>query len=61
MFNALRTQNLELPGGSLNAGANEFTVRTTGKVIDPAQFNQIAIANRDGYIVKVSRYRLCRR
>ena len=54
VFNAVRQQNLELPGGSLNAGAKEFTVRTTGKVTDPAQFNQIAIINRNGYVVKIS-------
>src|SRR5271155_127663 len=54
VFNAVRQQNLELPGGSLNAGAKEFTVRTTGKVIEPAQFNQIAIVNRNGYVVKIS-------
>jgi HAE1 family hydrophobic/amphiphilic exporter-1 len=54
VFNAVRQQNLELPGGSLNAGAREFTVRTTGKVIEPAQFNQIAIVNRGGYVVKIS-------
>ena len=56
VFNALRAQNLELPGGNLNAGA-ELTVRTTGRVVDPAQFNQIAVANRNGYVVKVSRHR----
>src|SRR5690349_7014011 len=39
VFNAVRAQNLELPGGNLNAGAREFTVRTTGKVEDAAQFN----------------------
>jgi HAE1 family hydrophobic/amphiphilic exporter-1 len=54
VFNALRAQNLELPGGSLNAGAQEFTVRTTGRVAEAAQFNQIAIANRNGYVVKVT-------
>jgi hydrophobic/amphiphilic exporter-1 (mainly G- bacteria), HAE1 family len=54
VFNAVRQQNLELPGGSLNAGAKELTVRTTGKVIDSTQFNQIAIVNRNGYVVKIS-------
>ncbi len=53
VFNALRQQNLELPGGALQEGAREFTVRTTGRVTDPEQFNQIAIANREGYVVKV--------
>ena len=54
VFNALRSQNLELPGGNLNAGTKEFTVRTTGKISEPAQFNDIAIANRNGYTIKVS-------
>jgi HAE1 family hydrophobic/amphiphilic exporter-1 len=54
VYNAVRSQNLELPGGNLNAGAKEFTVRTTGRVPDAAQFNQITVANRNGYIVKVS-------
>src|SRR5512142_520415 len=44
VFNALRAQNLELPGGNLNAGAKEFTVRTTGRVADASHFNQIVIA-----------------
>src|SRR3954469_10092234 len=54
VFNAVRAQNLELPGGNLSAGAKEFTVRTTGRVADAAQFNQIAVANRNGYTVKVA-------
>src|SRR5215470_2748964 len=49
VFNAARAQNLELPGGNLNAGAKEFTVRTTGRVADAAQFNQIVVANCNGY------------
>jgi HAE1 family hydrophobic/amphiphilic exporter-1 len=52
-FNALKSQNLELPGGSLKEGAKDFTIRTTGRIANPAQFNDIAIANRDGYVVKV--------
>ena len=54
VFNAMRAQNLELPGGSLQAGTRELTVRTTGRVTDAAQFSQLAIVNRDGYTVKVS-------
>lgn len=53
VLNAVRAQNLELPAGTLNAGAREFTVRTTGKITDASQFNQITIANRDNYVVKV--------
>ena len=53
VFYAMRAQNMELPGGNLNAGARELTVRTTGRVMDPVQFNEITIANRNGYPVKV--------
>ena len=57
VFNALRAQNLELPGGSLKAGARELTVRTTGRIIDAAQFNQIAIVNRERLCRQGQRYR----
>ncbi|HVW10881.1 MAG TPA: efflux RND transporter permease subunit, partial [Bryobacteraceae bacterium] len=53
VFNAMRSQNLELPGGSLQAGSRELTVRTSGRITDPAQFNNVAIANRNGYTIKV--------
>ena len=54
LFNAIRSQNLELPGGDLRQGQLDFTVRTEGRVVKPEQFNQIAVANRNGYVVKVS-------
>ena len=54
VFNAIKQQNLELPGGSLNAGTREYTVRTTGKVVDIEQFNQIAVATRAGHVVRVN-------
>jgi HAE1 family hydrophobic/amphiphilic exporter-1 len=53
VLNAVRAQNLELPAGTLNAGAREFSVRTTGRIVDPEQFNNITIANRNDYVVKV--------
>jgi len=54
VFNAMKQQNLELPGGNLNAGTKEYTIRTTGKVLDVNQFNQIAVGTRDGHVVRVS-------
>ncbi len=53
VFNAMKTQNLELPGGSLKEGTKDFTIRTTGRITTPEQFNDIAIVNRNGYVVKV--------
>ena len=38
VFNALRSQNMEMPGGSLKAGVEAFTIRTSGKIKDPADF-----------------------
>ncbi len=52
--NALRQQNMELPGGSVNEGEKEFSVRTLGRLVDPAQFNEIAIARRGPYVVRLS-------
>jgi HAE1 family hydrophobic/amphiphilic exporter-1 len=54
VFSALKAQNLELPGGSLKEGARDFTVRTTGRITEPEQFNQIAIGIRGSYVVKVN-------
>ena len=54
VFNALRSQNMEMPGGSMKAGEKDFTIRTSGKIKDPADFNNVAIAIRNGYTVKVS-------
>src|SRR5512136_392716 len=54
VFAALQSQNMEMPGGSLKSGATDFTIRTSGKIKDPADFNNVAVANRNGYTVKVS-------
>src|ERR1700735_2919380 len=54
VFAALRAQNLELPAGRLKQGAQDYTIRTTGRITDAVQFNQVAIANRNGYVVKVN-------
>src|SRR5579885_2210808 len=51
--NALRQRNIELPAGSVNAGATEWSVRTLGRLVDPAQFDEIAIATRGPYVVKL--------
>ena len=50
---ALRNQDIELPAGSLTQGARELTVRTMGRVLDARQFDEIAIATRGAYVVKL--------
>ena len=51
--NAVRQQNLEFPGGRVDEGQTERTVRTMGKVVKPEDFNEIVVANRGGYNVKI--------
>ncbi|MDQ3256627.1 MAG: efflux RND transporter permease subunit, partial [Acidobacteriota bacterium] len=51
---AVRTQNMEVPGGRIDEGTRELTVRTMGRITDPADFNNIAVATRGAYVVKMS-------
>ncbi|MBC7796493.1 MAG: efflux RND transporter permease subunit [Pyrinomonadaceae bacterium] len=51
--NAVRAQNSELPGGRIDEGTRELTVRTLGKLPTADEFNDIVVANRGNYSVKV--------
>src|SRR2546429_2119492 len=51
---AVKLQNMELPGGRVEEGKRELTVRTMGRIPDPAQFNNLVVANRGNYSVKLS-------
>ncbi|HEY0080043.1 MAG TPA: efflux RND transporter permease subunit [Pyrinomonadaceae bacterium] len=51
---AVRAQNMEVPGGRIDEGARELTVRTMGRITNPADFNNIAVSTRGSYVVKVS-------
>ncbi|MEZ5426376.1 MAG: efflux RND transporter permease subunit [Pyrinomonadaceae bacterium] len=51
--NAISSQNLERPGGSLNEGAKTYTLRTMSRITDVKDFNDIVITRRNGYPVKV--------
>src|SRR5918997_1114640 len=50
---ALRAQNLELPGGRLNEGAKTVTLRTMSRVGKVEQFNDVIVATKNGYAVRV--------
>jgi HAE1 family hydrophobic/amphiphilic exporter-1 len=52
--NAVRLQNIEVPGGRVDEGTRELTVRTMGRIIDPIEFNDVAVATRGTYAVKLS-------
>jgi HAE1 family hydrophobic/amphiphilic exporter-1 len=51
--NAIRNQNLELPGGNLIEGARTSGLRTISKLTEVNQFNEIVITTRNGFPIKI--------
>jgi HAE1 family hydrophobic/amphiphilic exporter-1 len=51
--NALRTQNLELPGGRFDEGARTANLRTMSRVTSVEQFNDIVVATKNHYPVRI--------
>ncbi len=50
---ALKIQNMEFPSGRIDQGQTETAVRTVGKIQKPEQFNDVVVATRGNYQVKV--------
>lgn len=53
LVRALQAQNVQIPGGQVEQGLRDLTLRTYGRVATPAEFGDISIASRSGYAVKV--------
>ncbi len=51
---ALIRQNLEVPGGRVDQGARELVLRTLGRLRTQKEFNNLIVANRNGYPIRVS-------
>jgi len=51
--NALRIQNIEFPSGRLDEGQTETSVRTVGKIQKPEEFDNVVVATRGEYQVKI--------
>ena len=51
---ALTSQNAQLPGGRVEQGLRDLTLRTYGRVATPEAFGDIVITNRGGTPVRVS-------
>ncbi|MEY3282128.1 MAG: hypothetical protein RIR86_141 [Acidobacteriota bacterium] len=51
---ALQAQNLEVPGGRIDQPDRFLTLRTLGRLSDVASFNNIVVANRGSYPIKIS-------
>ena len=51
---ALARQNLEVPGGRMDQGARELVLRTLGRLRTQKEFNNMIVANRNGYPIRLS-------
>jgi multidrug efflux pump len=51
--NALREQNVDVPGGRIESYAREFTVRTQGELADATAFEELIIATRGNSQIKL--------
>jgi HAE1 family hydrophobic/amphiphilic exporter-1 len=50
---ALARQNADLPGGNVTSAVREQTLRTMGRVVTPEGFNDIVIATRNGFPIRI--------
>ena len=50
---AIRSQNQEMPGGNIIEGQRTLGVRTMSKLTEVEQFNDIVIANRNDFTIKI--------
>ena len=53
LVQALQTQNVQIPGGKVEQGLRDLTLRTYGRVLSPQEFANIPVVERNGYVVKV--------
>lgn len=51
--NAVERQNANIPGGFVSGQTREGTLRTMGRLTDPAAFNDLVIATRNGSPIRV--------
>ncbi len=51
---ALRQQNIDLPGGRIESVAREFPVRLRGRMDEMVEYENLVLATRNGYQVKFS-------
>src|SRR5207237_4665618 len=51
--NAVKLQNMELAGGRVESGQREMTVRTMGRIPDPAHVDNLVVDDRAAYAVEL--------
>jgi HAE1 family hydrophobic/amphiphilic exporter-1 len=53
VVNAVRAQNTESPGGSVQEGARTTALRTLSKITKVEEFNDIVVTTRNGFPIKI--------
>ncbi|MBF0546981.1 MAG: efflux RND transporter permease subunit [Candidatus Riflebacteria bacterium] len=51
---AIANQNLEIPGGNVTNGPDEYTLRTLGRIEDPKKFAEIIVSTQNGIPIRIS-------
>ncbi len=51
---ALQTQNIEIPGGRVDQGAQSVTLRTRGRIASVDAFNDIVVRERNGHPIRIA-------
>jgi multidrug efflux pump len=51
--NAIRRQNIELPSGRIESTQRELTVKTDSRLSTVEQFNNVVVAARPGYLIRL--------
>lgn len=50
----LAAENVEIPGGNVDQGERTIQLRVEGRIEDPAEFERVPIATRDGKVIRVA-------
>lgn len=53
LIQALQSQNIQIPGGKVEQGIRDLTLRTYGRVQTPEEFGTIPVTTRNGYAVRL--------
>jgi HAE1 family hydrophobic/amphiphilic exporter-1 len=53
LVSALQSQNVQIPGGKVEQGLRDLTLRTYGRVLTPQEFANVAISEKNSYVVRV--------
>jgi HAE1 family hydrophobic/amphiphilic exporter-1 len=53
VMGALASQNVQIPGGKVEQGLRDLSLRTYGRVATPQEFASVPLMSRNGYAVKI--------